>query len=98
MSPATEQPAEFHHGDELFAGQRESFRSLLYDDFPKLLQRVDSPHVSRQWDHSIDTTGMMKRQRLNKLSHSKRADLYRQLKDAMDVGLIRPSQSEFGSP
>jgi hypothetical protein len=40
----------------------------------------------------------MKRQRLNKLSHAKRAELNRQLKDAVDAGLIRPSYSEFGSP
>jgi hypothetical protein len=40
----------------------------------------------------------MKRQRLNRLSLGERAELYRQLKDAIEVGLIRPSYSEFGSP
>jgi hypothetical protein len=40
----------------------------------------------------------MKRQCLNKLSHAERAELTRQLKHAMDVGLIRPSYCEFGSP
>jgi hypothetical protein len=40
----------------------------------------------------------MKRQRLNRLSHAERAALNQQLKDAVDVGLIRPSYSEFGSP
>jgi hypothetical protein len=40
----------------------------------------------------------MKRQRLNRLSLAKRAKLNRQLKDVMDVGLIRPSHNEFGSP
>jgi hypothetical protein len=68
ISPAAEPPAEFHIGEELTANQRENFRSLIYDDFPELLQLVDSPHVSRQWDHPIDTTGSMKRQRLNTLS------------------------------
>jgi hypothetical protein len=94
---ATDKPTEFHTGEELTADQRENFRSLLYDDFPELLQLVDSPFVSRQWDHPIETTGPMKRRRLNILSPAKRAKLTRQLKDAMDVGLIRPSYSEFGS-
>jgi hypothetical protein len=40
----------------------------------------------------------MKRQRLNILSHAERAKLNRQLKDAMEAGLIRPSYNEFGSP
>jgi hypothetical protein len=39
----------------------------------------------------------MKRQRLNRLSPAERAKLNRQLKDAVDDGLIRPSYSEFGS-
>jgi hypothetical protein len=38
----------------------------------------------------------MKRQRLNRLSHADCAELNRQLKDAMDAGLIRPSHGEFG--
>jgi hypothetical protein len=33
----------------------------------------------------------MRRQRLNKLSSAERAELNRQLKDAVDDGLIRPS-------
>jgi hypothetical protein len=40
----------------------------------------------------------MRRQRLNILSHAERVELYRELKDAVDAGLIRPSYSEFGSP
>jgi hypothetical protein len=40
----------------------------------------------------------MKRQRLNRLSLAKRAELNRQLKDVMEAGLIRPNYSEFGSP
>jgi hypothetical protein len=40
----------------------------------------------------------MKRQRLNILSPAERDDLNRQLKDAVDAGLIRPSYIEFGSP
>jgi hypothetical protein len=40
----------------------------------------------------------MKRQRLNTLSHAERAELNRQLKDAVEAGLVRPSYSEFGSP
>jgi hypothetical protein len=59
---------------------------------------MNSPHVRRQWDHPIETTGPMKRQRLNMLSLAERAELNRQLKDAMEVGLIRPGHSEFGSP
>jgi hypothetical protein len=38
----------------------------------------------------------MKRQRLNMLSHEERAELYRQLNDAMEANLIRPSHIEFG--
>mgnify|MGYP003688019815 FL=1 len=40
----------------------------------------------------------MRRQRLNRLSPAERAELNRQLKDAVEAGLIRPSYSEFGSP
>jgi hypothetical protein len=40
----------------------------------------------------------MKRQRLNRLSPAKRAEVNRQLKDAVDAGSIRPIYSEFGSP
>jgi hypothetical protein len=40
----------------------------------------------------------MRRQRLNKLSPTKPAELNRQLKDVVDAGLIRSSYSEFGSP
>jgi hypothetical protein len=98
LTPTADQPTEFHTGEELTANQRENFRSLLYDDFPELLRPVDSPHLSRQWDHPIETIGPMKRQRLNKLSHAERAELNRQLKDAVDAGLSRPSYSEFGSP
>jgi hypothetical protein len=39
----------------------------------------------------------MRRQRLNRLSPAERAELNRQLKDAVEAGLIRPSYSEFGS-
>jgi hypothetical protein len=70
LAPADDQPTDFHTGVELTADQRGSFRSLLYADFPELLQPVDSPHVSRQWDHPIETTGPMKRQWLNILSHA----------------------------
>jgi hypothetical protein len=40
----------------------------------------------------------MRRQRPNRLSPVERAELNRQLKDAVTVGLIRPIYSEFGSP
>jgi hypothetical protein len=98
VTQAPYQPTEFHIGEELTLDQRENFRSLLYNEFPELLQPVDSPHVSRQWDHPIETTSPMKRHRLDRLSHAERVELTRQLKDAMDDGLIRPRYSEFGSP
>jgi hypothetical protein len=59
LTSAVDQPADFHTGEELTAEQRDNFRSLLYDDFPELLQPVDSPLVSRQWDHPIETPGPM---------------------------------------
>jgi hypothetical protein len=40
----------------------------------------------------------MKRQRLKRLSLAERAKLNRQLKDAKDACLFRPSYIEFGSP
>jgi hypothetical protein len=98
LTPADDQPIDFHTGEELTAEQHDSFRSLLYDDFPELMQHVDSPYVSRQWDHPIETTSPMRRQRLNILSPAEHAELNRQLKDAVEAGLIRPSYSEFGSP
>jgi hypothetical protein len=62
------------------------------------MQPVNSPQVSRQWDHSIEKIGPMKRQRLNKLSHAHRTELNRQLKDDLEAESIRPCHSEFGSP
>jgi hypothetical protein len=53
LTPAVDQPTDFHTGEGLTTEQRDSFRSLLYGDFPELLQPVNSPHVSRQWDHPI---------------------------------------------
>jgi hypothetical protein len=91
LTPVANQPIDFHTGEELAGDQRDNFRSLLYDDFPELLQPVDSLRVSRQWDHPIETTGPMKRHRLNRLSPAERAELNRQLKYAVDIGLIRPS-------
>jgi hypothetical protein len=43
LSSAADQPTEFRTGEELTAEQREHFWSLLYEDFPELLQPVDSP-------------------------------------------------------
>jgi hypothetical protein len=40
----------------------------------------------------------MKRHRLNKLTYAERAELNRQLKDAIEADLIRLSHSEFISP
>jgi hypothetical protein len=68
VTPSAEQSAEFHTREELTTKQRENFGSFLYDDFPELLQPLDSPHVSRHWYHPIETLGPMKRQRLNVLS------------------------------
>jgi hypothetical protein len=68
LTSAADQPTDLHTGEELPAQQHDNFRSLLYDDFPGLLQPVDSPHVSRQWDHPIETSGPMRRQRMNRLS------------------------------
>jgi hypothetical protein len=61
------------------------------------MEYVDSPHVSRQWDHPIETNGPMKRYHLNVLSHAERAELDRQLKDAVEISLIPPSHNEFSS-
>jgi hypothetical protein len=98
LTPTATQSTEFHTGEELTTYQRDNFRLLLYDDFPELLQLVNSPLVSRQWDHPIETTSLMKRQRLNRLSPAERSELNRQLKNAVDAGLIRSSYSELGSP
>jgi hypothetical protein len=98
LTSAADQPTEFYIGEELTSDQHHNFRSLLYDDFPELLQPLDSPPLSRQWDHPIETARPMKRQRLNILSSAERTELNRQLKDAVDAGLIRPNYSELGSP
>jgi hypothetical protein len=60
---AANQPTseEFHIGDELSNQHREALREILFDDSPDLLQLDDSLHVSRPWDHPVDTTGQMKR-------------------------------------
>jgi hypothetical protein len=64
VTPTIDQPTEFHYGEELTAQKRQNFMSLLYHDFPELLQPVNSLYVSRRWDHPIETIGPMKRQRL----------------------------------
>jgi hypothetical protein len=46
----------------------------------------------------MESNGPMKRQLLNKLSRKERAQLNRELKDAMEAGLIIPTHSEFASP
>jgi hypothetical protein len=68
VTRAATQPSEFHTGEELTEDQRENFRSLIFDDFPELLQPVNSPPISRPWNHPIETIGPMKRKRLNILS------------------------------
>jgi hypothetical protein len=100
ITPATKQPVELHVGEELSAEQRENFRSLLYDDFPELLQPVDSQPISRQCEHTFDTIGPMKHQRLNIyiLSPIERVELNQKLRDSMEVGLIRPIHTELGLP
>jgi hypothetical protein len=98
VSPTAEQPTEFHNREELSAEQRDDFRSLLDGDFPKLLQPVNSPHVSRHLDHPIETTDPMKYQRLNILSRAERAELNQKLKGAIEASLIRPNHIQFGSP
>jgi hypothetical protein len=35
LTPTADEPTHFHTGEELAAEQRDSFRSLLYDDFPE---------------------------------------------------------------
>jgi hypothetical protein len=47
VTPPAEQPTEFHNGQELIVEQCEDSRKLLYDDFPELFQRVNSPPLSR---------------------------------------------------
>jgi hypothetical protein len=78
--------------------KRQRLERLSLAERAKLNRPVDSPPISRQWDHPIDTNGPMKRQRLNTLSLAKRGELNRQLKDAVDASLIRYNYSEFGSP
>jgi hypothetical protein len=53
-------PNDFHLDDELSDYHREDLREMLFDNFPELLQPVDSPCVSRPWDHPVDTTGRMR--------------------------------------
>jgi hypothetical protein len=45
VTPTADQPIQFHTGEELTTDERENFRSLLYDDFPELLQPLDSPRA-----------------------------------------------------
>jgi hypothetical protein len=98
VTHAGEQPTGFYTREELTAEQREKFRSLLYDDFLNLMQLINSPPVSRQGLKEFRIPCPMKRQRLNILSLARRAERNRQLKAAMEAGLIRLSHSEFSSP
>jgi hypothetical protein len=65
-------PYELHLGDELIDDHRKDLRKMLFGDFSELVQHLDSPLVGRPWDQPMDTTGPMRRQRLNRLSHAKR--------------------------
>jgi hypothetical protein len=85
FTPCAEQPEKFHIGEEHIVDRREDLQ-------------VHSPLVSRQWEHPIETTGPIERQRHNRLSPAERAELNRQFKHAVEVGLIRPNHSEFGTP
>jgi hypothetical protein len=67
-----------------------SFPSLIYGVFSELPPSLNSPHVSQQWYHPIETTRPMKRQRPNRSSLAERAELNRQLKDAVEGGLPKP--------
>jgi hypothetical protein len=87
-----------HIGEELTTKQRENFRSLRFYDFPELLRPVDLPHVSRQWDHPIETTSSMKRQRLNRLSQAEHTKLNGQLEEAVEACLTRPTHNIFSAP
>jgi hypothetical protein len=57
-TPASTPSIEFHIGEELTAEQRETFRSLLYDDFPELLLNhantvsVEDNFRKRSYNHS----------------------------------------------
>jgi hypothetical protein len=64
VTSIAQQPVELYIGEELTTEQRNSFRALIYADFLENLQPLDSPHVSRQWDNPIETTGSMGRHRL----------------------------------
>jgi hypothetical protein len=89
---------EFHLGDKLTPRHCEDIRNMLSEDLPELLQPINSPPFTRPWHHLINTTGPLRRQRLNRLSHADKAkELNRQVNDALDAGLVRPSRSEFGS-
>jgi hypothetical protein len=79
----------------MHAQQRNNFRTLICDEFSEILQLVDSPHVSRQRDHPIESSRPMKRHRINILSPAERDELNRQLKDATKTGSFR--HSEFGA-
>jgi hypothetical protein len=71
---------------------------MLFDDFPELLQHVDSPLVRRPWDHPIDTNRPMRPQRINRFSLAKLEEFNRLFNDVVTDGLVQPSRSEFGSP
>ena len=95
---SAETDSDLHLDPEMNSEYSDAIKSLLYDDFPELLEPVNSPPKSRPWDHKINLTGPMKKQRLNRLSPAEKAELDRQMESAIAAGLVRPSQSEFGSP
>jgi hypothetical protein len=61
VTPIDSQSSECKALEELTTEHRNNFWSLLYYDFPEFLQHVNSPPLSRQWDHPIKTTSIMRR-------------------------------------
>jgi hypothetical protein len=78
------------YGAGLIVEQLNNFRTLLHDDFLELLGLVDSPHVNPQWHHTIETSCPMKRQHLHILVSTERAEVNRELKDAVEGELFSP--------
>ena len=71
----------------------------LLNEFPDLINPWTSlPPLRGEFDHHIDLTGHVRRQRVNRLSPAEKAELVRQCQEYISMNHIRPSTSSHATP
>ena len=70
----------------------------LLNEFPELINPWTSlPPLRGEFDHHIDLTGHVRRQRMNRLSRAEKAELVRQCQEYISMNHIRPRTSSHAA-